>query len=91
MSWFQKPEQVLVQEIDEDLVLLNLDTEAYYALNSSARRFWEVSLAAASKSAAVSKLADEFGVAEDTIRDDLETMVVELLARGLILPGPADA
>ena len=36
------PEQVLVQQLGEETVLLNLETEEYYSLNPSGSSLWQL-------------------------------------------------
>ncbi len=83
MGWLQKYDDVLVQEIDEELVLLNLSTEEYYALNRTARRFWEVALIQGSREGVVDALQREFGVDAGRIAGDLDRIVRALEDRRL--------
>lgn len=84
MRWIEKPEEIVVQEIDDELVLLNLSTEKYFSLNATARRFWEVCLACASFDEAVVKLAGEYGVESSLVERDLRRLLDELSARGTV-------
>ena len=83
MGWLQKYDDVLVQEIDEELVLLNLSTEEYYALNRTARRFWEVALIQGSREGVVAALQREVGVDAGRIAGDLDRIVRALEDRRL--------
>jgi hypothetical protein len=83
MAWLHKCDDVLVQEIDEELVLLNLSSEEYYALNKTARRFWEVALDGASRDGVVATLQKEFGVDPERISRDLDRIVGALAERRL--------
>lgn len=83
MGWLQKCDDVLVQEIDDELVLLNLSTEEYYALNKTARRFWEVALGESDREGVINALRNEFGVDVLRIAGDLDRMVAALAERRL--------
>jgi hypothetical protein len=83
MGWLVKNDDVLVQEVDEELVILNLSTEEYFALNKTARRFWEVALSEESREEVVRLLQIEFGVDRQKISDDLDGIVKGLNERQL--------
>ena len=83
MGWLKKCDDVLVQEIDEDLVLLNLSSEEYYALNKTARRFWEAASDGANRDSVVATLQKEFGVDQERISRDLDRLVGALAERRL--------
>lgn len=85
MGWLRKCDDVLVQEIDEELVLLNLGSEEYFALNKTARRFWEVALRENAREQVVRVLQEEFGVDAERIGNDLDRIVSALAERRLAL------
>jgi hypothetical protein len=87
MAWLRKADDALVQVVDDEMVLLNLATEQYYALNLTGRRFLDVCLASNGPDQAVEELVREYGVPADVIRRDLDLLLDGLRSRGLVLLG----
>lgn len=87
MAWLRKADDALVQVVDDEMVLLNLATEQYYALNLTGRRFFDVCLASDAREQAVDALVREFGVPSDVIQRDLDVLIDGLRSRGLVLLG----
>ena len=77
-------ENVLIRKIDTEAVLLNLNTETYYMLNSSGIRMWEVLTSEGTVEEAVSTLAAEYSVSEDLLRNDVNELIESLHAAKLI-------
>lgn len=65
--------------------MLNLQTGQYHGLNPTAGRMLEALGQAPSVGAAVTVLADEYGVEQEVIELDLLALVRGLLERGLIV------
>jgi hypothetical protein len=82
--WFLLSEDALVQEVDDDLVILNLATEQYHALNSTARRFFEFCRSSGSREEAVSRIAKEFGIDPAIAAQDLDGLLAGLEQRGVL-------
>lgn len=85
--WFLLSEDALVQEVDDDLVILNLATEQYHALNSTARRFFELCRSSGSREEAVSRIAAEFGIDLVIAAQDLDALLAGLEQRGVLRSG----
>jgi hypothetical protein len=78
------PEHVLVRTVDQELVLLNLDNEEYYGLDEVGTTIWEAVTGAPTLDAAMSTLLEEFDVDADTLTGDVEQLLQQLSARGLV-------
>jgi hypothetical protein len=82
--------QVLFTELDDGTgVLLQLDTKFYYTLNPTAVAVWKaIAGAAGSPSAApaiVERLTREFRVERDEAARDVDHVLAELVADGLVV------
>lgn len=75
---------VLYQRIQDEAVLLNMDSQQFYGLNWTATRFWESLLELHDIQAAEDRLCAHFGGCQDSVRADLETLVATLLEAGLV-------
>jgi len=78
------PEDVMFRELDGEAVLLNLDNEAYYGLDDVGTRIWELLTSSSSIEVALHRLLQEYDVDEVKLRADLEQLVGELVANGLV-------
>jgi hypothetical protein len=78
------PETVLLRELDGEAVILNLETEAYLGLDAVGTRMWNVLTSQPSVEAAFGLLLTEYDVAPETLREDLQRLLGELRAHGLI-------
>ena len=78
--------QCLLTELDDGTgVVLNLETKFYFTLNSTAVAVWkELSQGARTRAELASSLAAAFEVEEVAAASDVELLVSELLAEGLV-------
>jgi hypothetical protein len=76
--------RVLYKEVAGEAVLLDLETETYFGLNAAGARCWELLTTAPSVRDALEVLTEEYDVAPDELRRDLDTLIDELLDRGLL-------
>jgi hypothetical protein len=80
---------VLHQQLDDETVLLELSTETYYGLDEVGTRVWQLLKDHRTIDPIVAALMAEYEVDEGTLRADVERLVGELAAVGLIQVKPA--
>ncbi len=78
------PQHVVHRSFVAETVVLNLRTGKYHGLNPTAGRMLEALEAAPTVGEAVPVLADEYGLEQQQIRNDLLALTRGLLERGLI-------
>ena len=78
------PPQVVSRPLDDETVLLNLETETYFGLDEVGTRMLEVLRGSATLGEAVAQLKSEYDVDEPTLRADLKVLLERLVANGLI-------
>ena len=78
------PDDVLLSELDGESVLLNLKSETYFGLDEVGTRMWGALTTADSIQGAFDVLKDEYDVAPDRLRDDLNVLLTKLLEHGLL-------
>jgi hypothetical protein len=78
------PEDVLFRQLDQEAVILNLDTEIYFGLDAVGTDMWLALTTSDSIQAAYESLLEEYDVAPETLRGDLEELVEKLVADGLL-------
>jgi hypothetical protein len=79
------PDHVAVRELDQELVLLNFDSERYYGLDEVGARMVEVLRGASSIDAGIALLLEEFDVDEAQLRSDVGALLASLVDGGLVV------
>jgi hypothetical protein len=78
------PDDVLISRLQEEAVILNLDSERYYGLDDVGTRMLSVLSASESIEAAYESLLNEYDVEGQVLRQDLLALVENLLQKGLV-------
>lgn len=78
------PPTVLVRKLDDESVLLDLESEQYFGLDEVGTRMLDALCEAGSVEAASSRLVEEYDVEPETLRNDLLALTEKLVARGLL-------
>lgn len=79
-------ENAIARMIDDEMVILDMESGDYFALNETGVRMWNAITAGESIDAAVAAITKEFsGATESEIEADLEALVAELRAAGLVV------
>ena len=83
--------EVMFQTVGEESVLLNLKTSLYLGLDPVGTRMWTVLQSSPSIQAAHASLLDEFEVEPERLRQDMDTLLDQMLEQGLIELHPGEA
>jgi Coenzyme PQQ synthesis protein D (PqqD) len=78
------PANILVSVVADETVLLNLESERYFGLDSMGTTIWTTLLAAPSIGDACVQLVERFDVNPDTLSRDVDDLVAALLEHGLL-------
>ena len=78
------PDDVLISNLQEESVILNLDSERYYGLDSVGTRMLSVLTTSDSIGAAYNTLIQEYDVDDEVLRRDLLALVESLIEQGLV-------
>lgn len=81
---------MLIRFLDQESVLLNLETERYFGLDAVGTRMWQLVTEAPTVEAALARLVEEYDAPRETLRTDLTNLLQHLLENGLIAMQPAD-
>jgi hypothetical protein len=84
------PSNVLIRFLDQESVLLNLNTERYFGLDSVGTRMWQLVTSGPTIEAAYFQLIEEYDVDPDTLRTNLAELLEHLVENGLITTQPAN-
>ena len=78
---------VIFRELDGEAVLLDFASGRYFGLNAVATRVWTMLAAGSSVEDAVSAVAAEFDAPREEVARDVETLIADLVSRGLLVDG----
>jgi len=79
------PDDVLISRLQEESVILNLDSERYFGLDEVGTRFLSVLTTSDSIEAAYQRLGDEYHVDGKVLRQDLLELVESLINQGILI------
>jgi hypothetical protein len=78
------PDDVLISSLEEEFVILNLDSERYFGLNNVGTRFLSVLTASDSIEDAYKSLLIEYDVDSEVLRQDLTALIENLIEKGIV-------
>ena len=81
---FQIPASVVAQEVDGETVIVDLGSGLYFGLDPVGTRIWQLLSQNGSRESVVRTMLSEFAVDEERLRRDLEALLADLRARGLV-------
>lgn len=81
---YEKPRDVLVQDLEGEAVLLNLTNELYYGLDEVGYRMYTLITTSDSLKAAYEILLQEYDVDPSQLQQDFEKLMKDLVESGLI-------
>jgi hypothetical protein len=79
------PDDVLISRLQEESVILNLDSERYYGLDDVGTRFLSVLTTSDSIETAYEQLRSEYNVDPQVLRADLLALIENLINQGLLI------
>ena len=79
------PETVLATELEEEGVLLNLETGEYFGLDDVGLGMWKVLGVSSTVEGARAALLEQYDVTEEVLSRDLGAFVAELAERKLVV------
>lgn len=76
--------QVISQEVSGETVLLDLESECYFGLDAVGTRIWQLIRDSGDLRTIYTTLLEEYEVEELQLQGDLEALLTDACARGLI-------
>jgi hypothetical protein len=77
--------EVVVRDLGGEAILLDLDTSTYFGLDAVGTRIWHLLAEHQSTDTIVPLLLQEFDVDEHQLRLDVDTLVMQLLEKRLLI------
>lgn len=84
-------EQVRWQAVEEEGILVNLETGFYFSLNPVALFIWDLCDGQASNAQILARIVESFDVVEETARQDFEAFLDALESENLLVVSPPEA
>ena len=78
------PDEVLISNLQEESVILNLNSERYFGLDNVGTRMLSVLSESESIEAAYEALLTEYDVDPQVLRQDLTSLIEKLIEQGLV-------
>lgn len=78
------PDEVLISNLQDESVILNLQSERYFGLDSIGTRILTVLTTSESIETAYERLLQEYDVDGQELREDLTALVEDLVEKGLL-------
>lgn len=82
---------VIAEVIDDEAIIVNLDSGAYYSLRGSACKIWELLVQQMTAADVAALMAEHYAGAPDAIQEGVETLLTQLLDEELLVPAAAPA
>lgn len=83
---FQIADDVLYRQVEAEAILLSISGGTYYSLNETSIFFWEALQNQQPLASAVNRIVDEYEVERSQVLTDLQELLQDLSAYGLIRP-----
>ncbi len=81
---FSKTTDVLTSKIDDEIIILSIEADAYFGLNDVGSRVWELLDEPATLDELVQRFMAEYDVDAETCRNDVEAFLDDMLSRKLV-------
>ena len=78
------PDDVLISNLQDESVILNLNSERYFGLDNVGTRMLSVLSTSSSFEAAYELLVAEYDVDPQVLREDLNSLIENLVQQGLV-------
>ena len=78
------PDEVLISNLQDESVILNLNSERYFGLDDVGTRMFSVLAESNTIEAAYERLFAEYDVDPQLLRNDLTSLIENLLQQGLV-------
>ena len=79
------PENIIAQELTGEIVMLDMESESYYSLNSVASRIWQLLTSLENVEASIEQLLQVYLVDEATLSGDVTLLAEELVQEELLI------
>lgn len=83
-SYIKRNKEVFASEIDDEVVMMNVDTGKYYGMDTVGSRIWELIAEEIQVKEVINKLMEEYDVGEEQCEKDVLEFLNELYENKLV-------
>jgi hypothetical protein len=83
-NYIKRNKEVFASEIDEEVVMMNVDTGRYYGMDTVGSRIWELVAEEIQVKDVIETLMEEYDVSEEQCKSDVLEFLNELYENKLI-------
>lgn len=76
--------EIIYQDMQDEVIILNLKDDSYIGLDQAGANFWNIILDSHSVKDAYEHILSEYDIDADTLKEDLNSFIHELLGKKLI-------
>jgi len=77
-------DDVVGQQLEDQIVLVNLQTNRIFELNQTGGRFWDLLQAESDRERIEEQLLSEFEVSEDELKAEVDALIPQLVQEDLV-------
>ncbi|HRY28452.1 MAG TPA: PqqD family protein [Elusimicrobiota bacterium] len=75
------------RKVDDEVVILDLETSVYYSLNETGSKIWELIGKGLSEEAIAEEVAEDYGQKVATVKKDVSAIIKKMKKENLVTPG----
>ena len=83
-SYIKRNKEIFASEIDDEVVMMNVDTGKYYGMDTVGSRIWELIAEEIQVKEVINKLMEEYDVGEEQCEKDVLEFLNELYENKLV-------
>ncbi len=83
-------DEVIFQPLQDEIVLLNMKDQRYFGLDDVGSAMWKLLVEVGDLETVADRICVEYDVDRATVRSDLNSLVADLIAAGLITTAGSD-
>ena len=83
-SYIKRNKEIFASEIDDEVVMMNVDTGKYYGMDTVGSRIWELIAEEIQVREVINKLMEEYDVGEEQCEKDVLEFLNELYENKLV-------
>lgn len=81
---YQIPDSIFIQEIDDEVIILDSNTQEYFTINQVGKDIWELLSKELTLEEVVTELMEIYDISKEQLESDVKNFIEALSQKGLI-------
>lgn len=81
---YQIPDSIFIQEIDDEVIILDSNTQEYFTINQVGKDIWELLSKELTLEEVVTELMEIYDISKEQLETDVKNFIEALNQKGLI-------